>query len=154
MSTPVKEYITENIKTAINAITVANGFNQDLTAVRSRRNDFSDITPKDKTVLVKQLDPDKPQEQAYSTIEWVQFYALMAIVLDDDDETASIDTRINQVEADIHKKIREDPKRNNNAIDTELLPTVQFSDDKGFTGISVNIAVRYRVKENDPYTKA
>jgi hypothetical protein len=80
-------------------------------------------------------------------------YALMAIVLDGDDVTTTIDTRLNQVEADIQKKIREDPKRGNNAIDTILLPSVEFYDGKKFTGISVNIAVKYRVLEDNPYTK-
>ena len=154
MSVPIKENIAVNIKAAIDAITTDNGFNQDLTAVRPMRNDFKDVTPADGVVLIKQLNADKPDAQAYSTVEWVQMYALMAIVLDGDDVTTTIDTRLNQVEADIQKKIREDPKRGTNAIDTILLPSAEFYDGKGFTGISVNIAVKYRVKENNPYTKA
>jgi hypothetical protein len=153
MSTPILENISVNIKAAINAITIVNGFNQDLTAVRPMRNDFKDVMPKDGVVLIKQINTDKPDEQAYSTVEWVQMYALMAIVLDGDDVSTTIDTRLNQVEADIQRKIREDPKRGNNAIDTILLPSVEFFDGRGFTGISVNIAVKYRVLEDNPYTK-
>jgi len=154
MTVPIKENIAVNIKAAIDAITTVNGFNQDLTAVRPMRNDFKDVIPADGVVLIKQLNADKPEAQAYSTVEWVQMYALMAIVLDGDDVTTTIDTRLNQVEADIQKKMREDPKRGANAIDTILLPSVEFYDGKKFTGISVNIAVKYRVKEDNPYTKA
>lgn len=110
MSVPIKENIAVNIKAAIDAITTDNGFNQDLTAVRPMRNDFKDVIPADGVVLIKQLNADKPDAQAYSTVEWVQMYALMAIVLDGDDVETTIDTRLNQVEADIQKKIREDPK--------------------------------------------
>lgn len=154
MSISIKENISANIKTAIAAITAANGFNQDLAAERPRRNDFSDIIPKDLTVLIKQAEEVKPEKQAYSTTEWYLPFAIMAIVLDDDDETDSIEIRMNQVEADIQKKLMEDPTRGGNAIDTIILPSVEFDDNKGFTGIAVYAAVAYRVQETDPYTQA
>jgi hypothetical protein len=157
MSVPIKENIAVNIKAAINAITIVNGFNQDLTGIRPMRNDFKDVTPKDGTVLLKQLNPNKTDEQPEGPfVEWEQPYALMAIVLDGDDVTTTIDTRLNQVEADIQKKIMEDPFRGGSSgvVDTIILPSVEFDDGKGFTGISVNIAVQYRTKIEDPYTKA
>lgn len=154
MAVPIKEDIAVNILAAINAVTVANDFNQDLTGIRPRRNDFSDVMPTDKTVLIKQADINKPGEQAISTVEWNQRYSLSAIVIDDDDEADSIDTRLNQVEADIQKKLMEDPTRGGNAIDTIILPSMEFYEVDGFTGIEINIVVKYRTEIEDPYTRA
>ena len=153
MSVPIKELITLDIEAAINAITVANGFNQNLTAVRPRRNDFSDVSPVDGIVLIKQADEEKADNPANGTEEWYQPYALMAIVLDSDTATESIDTLLNTVAADIVKKLKEDPYRDSNAIDTITLPATEFNDGQGFSGVAVGVAVQYRTQENDPYTK-
>lgn len=154
MSTPVIEAIAVNIETAVNAITVANGFNQDLSAIRPKRVDFIDVAPKDLTVLIKQADEEQAKAQAVTTQEWEQPFVIMAIVLDSDDAATSIDTRINQVRADIQKKLMADPTRGGNAIDTIILPSAEFDDGEGFTGIAVRIAVKYRTQITDPYTKA
>ena len=104
MSTPIIESIAENIKTAVNLITVANGFNQTLTAVRPKRNDFYKTAWDDLTVLISQAEAEE-LEGGYGTKEWRQNFMLVCIVIDSDDATASIDTRLNQVAADIFKKL-------------------------------------------------
>lgn len=154
MSTPVIESIAIDIETAINAVTEANGFNQDLTAIRPARNDFKDVTPEDRKVLIWQGDEERPDDHAIDTQEWMQPFVLEAVVLDDDNASDSIDTRINQVRADIQKKLCEDVTRGGNAIDTILMPCGKFDDGEGFTGIAVNIIVHYRTNDDDPYTKA
>ena len=100
-----------------------------------------------------QADEEEPEKQANGTKEWLQPFVLMAVVLDSDRSTDSIDTRLNKVRADIQKKLRQDPYRGNNAMDTILLPSNKFDDGKGFSGIAVAVAVEYRTLENDPYTK-
>lgn len=154
MSTPVVEHIAANIKTAIGEITEADGYNQNLTAIRPRRNDFSDIVPKDLVVLVKQADEEESEEKPLMIGQWDQPFVLMAIVLDSDDAVTSIDTRTNQVRADIQKKLLVDPTRGGYAFDTVILPSAEFDDGEGFTGIAVKVVVKYRTKYNDPYTKA
>ena len=154
MSTPVKENIAVNIEAAINAITTGNGFNHTLTALRPRRTDYTDVTPKDCIVLIVQADEETVEEEAFNTKEWHQPFVLMAIVLESDDASTSIDTKINQVDCDIKKKLREDPQRDSNAIDTEILASEKFDDGEGFTGIAVKCVVRYRTLRDNPYTKA
>ena len=153
MSTPIIEYIAENIKDAVNEITVANGFNQTLTAIRPKRNDFKDVSPDDLVVLIKQDNPETG-EAAIGTADWNQPFWIMAIVLDSDNATDSIDTRINQVRADIEKKLMVDVTRGGYAYDTAILPSIEFNDGQGFSGIAVQIAVKYRTELEDPYTKA
>ncbi len=152
MSTPVIENIAANIATAIGEITVANGYNQDLTAKRPRRNDFSDIAPENGIVLIKQADPE-PDESAIGCKTWLQPFAIIALVIDSDGTATSIDTRINQVRSDIEKKLMIDNTRGGYAIDTDILPPQEFDDGAGFSGITVRIAVKYRTDENDPYTQ-
>jgi len=153
MSIPVKENIALNIEAAINAITTENGFNQTLTAQRPRRNNWSDVTPEDGRVIIKQADEEIGNQQV-QTVTWAQPFILMAIVRDSDDETSTVDSRLNQVESDIKKKLREDPTRGGYAISTDLMPSREFSEGRGFEGISVNIVVNYRTLENDPYTQS
>ena len=152
MSLPIIEYVALDITAAINAISEDNGFNQDLTALRPRRNDFSDVVPEDGLVVVWQADAARGGEEAAMSAAWMQSFALMAIVLDSDAATDSIDIRINQVAADIEKKLNEDVTRGGYAIDTQIDSHVKFSDE-GFSGVSVNITVHYRTEHNDPYTQ-
>ena len=58
MSVPRIEYIALNIETAINEINVANNFNQNLSAVRPKRNDYKEEAPVDGKVLVWQDDEE------------------------------------------------------------------------------------------------
>jgi len=156
MATPIIELISENIKTAINEITTANGYNQTLAGYRSKRIDFSDFRPENHKVLIVQADEDDADQVVQDGVakEWAQPYMLLAIVVDSDAATTSIDTRINQVRADIQKKLMVDPTRGGYAIDTVLLPGEKIPEnDLGYSGIVVNIVVNYRVKIEDPYTQ-
>ena len=153
MAVPIIENIAANIAASVNLITTENGFQQDLTAVRPKRFDLRDVAPEDGVVLVTQQDESPSGAEAYPTTEIEQTFNLVAFVVDSDDASTSVDTRINQVVADIRKKLREDPQRNSNAIDTTF-GSVWFIDDEDFTGVVVPVIVRYRTQRNDPYTMA
>ena len=154
MSTPIIESIAEDIKDAINLITTGNGFNQTLTAIRPKRSDFLASAWDDLTVLVNQVEAEKPEGAIFATT-WRQYFIIMAIVIDSDDASTSIDTRLNQVAADIEKKLMEDATRGANAIDTEITAKTPFADDEtALTGIAIQVAVDYRTVMENPYTKA
>jgi hypothetical protein len=154
MSTPVKELITQNIEAAINAVTEANGFNQDLTAIRSKRIDFSDVSPKDKLVLIAMEAPEKVEPAGTGTEHYKQKYTLEAFVINSDKSIESIEIRENQVYADIHRKLMEDIFRDGNALNTTVGPPEPFDDGKGLTGIDISVEVEYRTVYGDPYTAA
>jgi len=151
MSKPITEYIAENIETAINAITEANGFNQDLTAVRRKRIDFKDITPKDGLVAIMQAGDEKP-EQPVSAADWIQKFFLAAFVIDSDKASDSIETRWAKVRDDIRKKLNEDIRRGDYALDTIHIAAMPLDDDE-FTGILMELDVYYRTQFADPYTQ-
>ena len=152
VSTPRIEYIAVNIAAAINAITVANEFNQTLVAVRPKRIDFSDVVPKNGRVLIAQIDQSPPADQAIQTQEYLQEFLCAAIVKDSDTAVTSIDTRLNQVAADIEKKLKEDRTRGGYALNTVMAGSTKFDDGEAFTGIAVLVRVHYRTAWGDPYT--
>jgi len=152
---PIIEIIAQNILDAINQITTANGFHQDLSAYRPRRNDFADVVPQNGTVLVVQSD-EEDVEGAYGTDEWRQSFVLMAMVIDSDKATPqeTIDTKINTIRADVQKKLAEDVTRGGYAIDTINRGSALFADGPKFTGVAIVVEIHYRTKNNDPYSKA
>ena len=153
MTTPRIESIAENIKTAVSAITIANSFNQDLVGIRPRRKDFEDTAWADGTVLISQREKVPSDEAVIGSATWWVQFALAAIVIDSDDAETSIDTRLNQVAADIEKKMMEDVTRGGYAIDTRPDGAGPFiSDDGSISGVMVEISVLYRTKDEDPYT--
>lgn len=152
MSTPIIEQIADLVKADINTITVANGFNQTLTAVRPKRIDFK--TPwNDLDVLINQVEAEQ-LDAPTMYMEWKQFFILTAFVIDSDEETASIDTRLNKVAADIIKKLLEDRTRDGLAENTGIDDASPFDDDDGgLSGIAVKIWVQYLTKDDDPYSQ-
>jgi len=161
MSNPVVELITQDIVEKIDAIKVADGWNQDLNAVRPTRLGNDENLPIDNgLVIVHQEDPDDTDLDADRGSQglkaWAQPYLLECIVWQDDDATTPIDTLINRVRADIEKKLMEDESRGGNAIETLLGGSMKFTDegDAELTGIIILITVQYRVRLTDPYTKS
>ncbi len=157
MADPVVEHIAENVKAAINAVTIANGFNQDLTATRPTRLGFADGEgQKDLTVLVVQEDPDEDEESSTEgnppALAWIQPFWLIAYVLDSDSSTDAIDTRKNRVRSDIEKKLAEDRTRGGNAWDTRIRAPESFVLGPAASGIIVIVDVLYKTSEDDPYT--
>ncbi len=156
MSIPVIETIAAEVLDRINEITVANGFNQTLVAVRPKRLLFFTDTWDDLTVIVAQGDESDRAigVGGYGVSDIGQMFDIMVVVIDSDTTDATIDTRINQVAADIIKKLKDDITRGGSAYDTIVLPAERFSWSDSFSGITVKVEVRYRTREDDPYTQA
>lgn len=159
MSTPIVEQIAADIQVSVNGVTLLNGFNQDLEAVRPTRVGFEDDSaPQDCRVVIIQEDPDEDEansaEGNVGMKAWIQPFALVAFVISSDTVTTPIDTRINQVRADIEKKLMEDPNRDGLAIDTRIRSSGRFSEGPGATGIVVMVDVLYRTPVDDPYRNA
>ena len=111
MSTPVIEQIAVKIEEAVNAITTANGFNQDLTAVRPKRLHLEGDLNADLTVIIEQEAAEVSQISG-DTITWSQGFTLQAIVVDSDTATEALDTRLNKVRSDIEKQLQSETYKN------------------------------------------
>jgi len=151
MSTPLVERIAVNLEKAINAITVANGFNYDLTAVRPKRLHLEGDINKDLTVIIEQESPSAEPVITDETITWHQPFTLQAIVIDSDKATEAIDTRLNKIRADIEKQLNSEAYRDCEGLaegiflkQPEKFTTAELS------AIAVNIDVQYTTDYDDP----
>lgn len=153
MSTPIVEQIANKLVDYVNAITQANGFNQDLTAIRPKRLHLESDINRDRLVVIQQEEVADVEEESTSTIIWLQTFAIQAIVVDSDDATDSIDKRLNTIRSDIEKKLMSDDCRKLDGLGIIYLSgATKFIDDAANSGISVDVIVRYEVLTNDPCT--
>lgn len=162
MADPIIEQIAENIEDTITAISPlvtvqGNPYHEDLTGIRPKRTDYSDDEESwdDGDVLIFQGLPTQADSDAFNTSAYIQEFTLQAFVIDSDKAETSIDTRLNQVSADIVKALTVDTYRGNLAIDTRITnPGTPFYDDDGnSSGVIVVIEVHYRTQFNNPYAK-
>lgn len=134
-------------------ITTGEGFNQTLIAHRPRRIDFLDQAWQDKDAIIKQGDSAKLSDQGLM-IDRRQTFEITVIAIDVDSETASIDTRLNAIQADVEKKLYADLTRGGYAYSTSVEGSTMLNpNDGGPGGITITITVDYRTKTGDPFTQ-
>lgn len=155
MSTPIVEQIAVKLKDAVDAITAANGFSQDLTAVRPKRIHLEGDINTDLSVIIEQENLAEIETDSTTHIIWRQPFTLQAMVIDSDEATAAIDTRLNTVRSDIEKKLMEDGTWDLGGLGEILLKSAEkFIADPQMAGIAVNIDVLYQVSKTDPYSQS
>jgi hypothetical protein len=167
MSTPVIEKIALYLLTVIDSITVANGYNYDLHAIRPKVLVLDQDLLKDKNVILTQGTAGEPELVKGSgdpgdewIHQWQQPFGLHALVFSLASDTVGIETKLNQIRSDIEKAIGvadlvqdADEKRANGQADSIELKLSQRDEyEQGFTGMVTGVIVGYCVKANDPYT--
>lgn len=157
MADPIIEQILQEVEARIAEITTVNGFNQDLNPVRLIRGDNDELSGLGNGDVVLLMLDVTPNEELSShgnvgLMAWDMTVALAAFVVASDSSTTAIDTLINQVRADIEKKLMADPQRGDLAIDTIPAGASPWTDPAGRTGIDVYMIVQFRTSLDDPYT--
>jgi len=109
---------------------------------------------KDKSLYLYQDDPIKDESAPQGFIQWEQpFLTDCYVVLSDTDESA-VDTTINEIRAQVEKKLREDPTFGCLAVDARIEEPQMFAEINGsFAGVMVTLVVLYRTREDDPYSQ-
>ena len=157
---PIVEQIIQNVVTVVDGVTVANGYNQNLDAVRPLRLDLDDVGPAvNGKVVVVHDDPAVDEEHSNAgnpaRQAWKLMVTLIAYVLPSDDSATAIDTLINRVRADLEKALQVDPTRGGLAVWTMPAGSQKFVlEGGGVTGVAVFADVLYRTPIGDPYTNA
>ena len=153
MTTPIIEHIAANIETTIDLITTDNGWNQTLTSKRPTAVDYKNAAWDDLDVLISQVNGDE-DEGPLNVKTRNQHFDIMAIALNSESSSVTIDTRLNAIFADIEKKLMEDETRGTYAIDTTIHNPTFFKDNAGgLTGVNIDISIQYRTVLTDPYTQ-
>lgn len=152
MSAPLVEQIALALVEMIDDITIANGFNQDLAAVRPKRLHLEGDINTDNTVIIEQ-ENSTLVDQTAETITWRQQFTLQALVIDSDTATDPIDTRLNTVRSDIEKQLTSITNRTCGGLAEGILfrDSEKFISDPQMAGIAVNIDVIYTTAYDDPY---
>ena len=151
----VRERILQNIKTVLEGVTIANGYNFDFTPATVQRwsmhgNRMVDMP----MVVISPGDEDEssmpnPFEECLLTLYLDIFF------VNDENDPVPTDTYLNRLQGDIKKAILQDSTRAGNAVDTDVLGTTPFetTEAQPYAGIIMEVRVRYRHLRTDPTVK-
>jgi len=160
MPPPVVEQIAAEIARLISLITTANGFNQDLTATRPKRIHLEGDLSKDKTVMI-QLGEAETRDEDLSAdgIYWSQMFELDVYVVDSDDSTEALDTRINTIRADIEKQLCQGANFYLAGLAQGIYPTgatrfTAWGERSSWAGATLSFKVLYTTDFADPFTQS
>lgn len=159
MANPIIEQIALKIAEAVNAVTVANGFNQTLTAVRPKRLHLESDLAADNTVFIRQEAAAADSDQLTTEqITWTQGFVLTALAIDSDTETDSIDTRLNKIAADIQKQLSSASYTRLGGLAGGLLfrsvEVAAYLFGQSYAGVDITLDVLYSTDYADPYTQS
>lgn len=151
----VRERILQNIKTVLEGVTIANGYNFDFTPATVQRwsmhgNRMVDMP----MVVISPGDEDEssmpnPFEECLLTLYLDIFF------VNDENDPVPTDTYLNRLQGDIKKAILQDSTRAGNAVDTDVLGTTPFetTEAQPYAGIIMEVRVCYRHLRTDPTAK-
>jgi len=156
MSTPVIEQIALALVDLINGITTANGYNQDLVAYRPKRINLQDDVNTDKNTFISQGE-GRVLVDANEVAHWVEEFVIQVLVIDSDDATAAIDSRMNQIAADLQKQIKKSDnwKLNGYSAGIDIVRTergIEVIDGTPQSYIELSIDVHTEYLSADPFS--
>jgi hypothetical protein len=146
MTTPLFETITTSLTAAINTITIANGYRQDLVAARPKTIDFSDVAPADGVVIIMHNGVERAPDGAAMMDEWLLDYVLFALALGSADSSNSYEEKCHNIFADINAKLKEDVNLGHadHVVDTVVGGYQVLNTDDGYSGIVIAVTVHCR----------
>lgn len=151
MPTSVLEQIAAAVKTKLDEL-VASGV---ASLVERPLRPGVPTSPRDRAIYLYQDDPELDEEAPAGFTQWLQPFLAVCCVVPSDESTTPVDTAINEMRAQVEKKLLEDRTFGlpGACIDAQAGPPVGFSAAQGgFSGVIVTLIVKYRHREPDPYT--
>ena len=152
MSTPIRQRIKDNVKTAVLTVTVGNGYNQTIEEVWSDQKGQLQIKGYPAVSLVDRGDQDKRLVQGI--YEARMLLEVRSVIEDFDRDTR--EPALAQLAADVQKVVMLNETWSGLAVQTLVqsadLHTNDASDPYGV--LLLMIEVLYRTVENDPYKVA
>ena len=150
----VKEKITAAVATALEAITVANGYQIDVGEVVRPRRTGENYAPAGYGIAVIQDAAERATEYDEQSnppiIGWRLAISCDCVLRLSEKSTTPMDKALNQFEAAVQKCLMSEQTFGGLVILTELGPT-QYSAGNGVEGVTVWAHLTYRVSDDDPY---
>ena len=155
MAEPIVEQIAAKIKTALETITTANGYNQTVAEV-VRPTRLGGVKPENNLLVLQQGDPvrDDDANTPHMYLQWIQPFTVDCFIIPSDKSETAVETAINRIRADVEKVARANAQWDSLALDTRIGDPMHFPPDAGaFDGVRVVLEVLYRTLEDDPYAQ-
>jgi len=151
----VRERILQNIKTTIEAITIANGYNFDFTPQTVQRWSMHGNRMVDMPMAVISPGDEDESSSPHPFEECVLTVYLDVFFINDENDAVPTDTYLNRLQGDIKKAVLLDSTRGGDAIDTDVLGTTPFetTEAQPYAGIIMELRIRYRHLRSDPTAK-
>ncbi len=150
MSTSIRESILENIKTTLQEITIANGYNNTLVSVErwKQRGNNIRLVP----CVVVNAGPEEKQPRPNPQVTSKLSVFLDVYMRQDDTDTTNSDTVINSLALDIEKALMIDYTRGGYAEETNIINIVPFESLEGqpIFGIIFELEIIYKHLLTDP----
>jgi hypothetical protein len=152
----VRERILQNIKSTIEGVTIANGYNFDFTSETVQRWSMHGNSMVNMPMVVISPGDEDETSSPHPFEECVLSVFLDVFFVNDEDDPIPTDTYLNRLQGDIKKAVLEDTTRGADAIDTDILGTTPFetTEAQPYAGIIIEIRVRYRHLRSDPTAKS
>jgi len=155
MADSIRELIMKDIKSTLESIDTADGYNYTMSERTVRRFNMRGQNFVDLPTYVIDMTQEteipmiSPKEKMRMSITISAYY----VQKEDDDLDTGV--YINMMLADIKKSLLVDPQRGTYAIETVITGADKFNttDEQKYTGIIVGIDVQYQHAYGDPYTK-
>jgi len=159
MPTTIIDQIIELAAAAIEAVTVANGYQVNVVEVyrpKSLRG-HNRNAPVSYTVQLLMGDPAENEELALMgnppIIAWDQPLKLDCIFRPSDTASEAIEKELNVFWSDVSRALMFDPQWTDLAIDSVLTSPEYDIDAAGTCYVTGHLNITYRVKDNDPWTR-
>ena len=154
MAVPVIESIAANLLTTLNGVTTGNGYEQTIVIKRPSRITYDTEASGDDLEGLLVQGTREPLEHTFTMYTWRQPFIVIVYALNADRSSTTIDTRLNQITADMEKALRVDITRGGNARHTGIgEPEFLIAADGSVSATMLPFTVDYQVLNTDPYTK-
>ncbi len=154
MSDSVRESILKNIKTTLDGITVANGYNNNVASVQRWKKQGNSL--RQVPCVIVNAGPEEKE-----LVPNPLFTCRLSVYLDvwvtqDDTDTTDTDTLLNSLLGDVEKVLMVDYTRGGYARDTTIKGNAPFETIEGepFAGITIEVEILYRHQQTDPSISA
>lgn len=152
MADPLREKIRKDVKSTLQTITVANGYEQDLEVVAGQTS--ADAVAKRDGLCELWQDSPQDLEESSPVQKRDELLEFVVAVYAGKDGSTDVDERLNFMIADVRKAIMEDRNRNGLAINTTVRSPIQFEHESGaLFGAIIPVQVHMRTVEINEYTQ-
>jgi len=148
----VRERILHNIKTSLEAVSIANGYNFDFTPQTVQRWSMHGNSMVNLPCIIISCGDEEEKSAPCPFEECTLSVYLDVFYVGDENDVISTDTYLNRLQGDIKKAILQDHTRGGEAVDTNVLGTTPFETTEGqhYAGIIIEVEIKYQHLRLDP----